>query len=91
MGETQRQLDHHVTLEKRSRAAITGVNEVCSFHENEIVLKVDSGMMIIDGEGLHVGKLLIDEGQLDVEGKINGLHYEHPHQVKKLFNFLKKI
>ena len=91
MGELQRKLDHHVTMERRSHAVVTGVNEVCSFHETEIVLKVDSGMMIIDGEGLHVGKLLLDEGKLDVEGKINGLHYEHPHQGKKLFSFSKKI
>ena len=83
MGETQSKSVHNVTMNQRKHAEITGVNDVCSFHENEIVLKVDSGVMIITGEGLHVGKLLLEEGRLDVEGKLDGVHYEQPHSVSR--------
>jgi len=90
MGETLSKSVHNVTINQRKHAVITGVNDVCSFHENEIVLKVDSGVMIITGEGLHVGKLLLEEGRLDVEGKLDGVHYEQPHSVSRLFRFGKR-
>ena len=77
-------------VNQRKHAVITGVNDVCSFHENEIVLKVDTGVMVITGEGLHVGKLVLEEGRLDVEGHLDGFHYEQPHSVGRLFRFGKR-
>lgn len=90
MGETQGKMVHRVTMDQRRHVIITGVNDVCSFHETEIVLKVDTGMMVIAGEGLHVGKLVLEEGRLDVEGRVDGLHYEQPHSVSRLFRFGKR-
>ena len=69
---------HHVRIEDREKAYISGVMEVYSFHENEIVLKVASGSLVISGENLHVGKLLLDEGKLDVTGRVDGFYYETP-------------
>ena len=79
---------HSVQMERRRHAVITGVADVCSFHETEIVLRVDSGLMFISGENLHIGKLLLDDGKLDVEGQIDSLIYEKPKaSVRRLFSW----
>lgn len=81
---------HTVQMERRRHAAITGVTDVCSFHENEIVLKVDTGLMVLTGESLHIGKLLLDDGKLDVEGQIDGIVYEKPKLTKRRLLFWKR-
>jgi len=69
---------HTVQLDRRKHAVITGVMDVSSFHETEIILKIENATMVISGEGLHIGKLLIDDGRLDVEGQIDSVVYEKP-------------
>ena len=81
---------HTLNMSERRHAVITGVADVSSFHENEIVLRVDGGEMVIGGEGLHVGKLLLEEGRLDVEGRIDSVVYEAPRTVRRLFGAFKK-
>ena len=82
---------HSVQMERRKHAAITGVSDVCSFHETEIVLRVDGGLMFITGENLHIGKLLLDDGRLDVEGQIDSLVYEKPKaSARRLFSWNRK-
>ena len=79
-GEQRKLSNHSIQMERRSRASISGVLDVSSFHENEIILKVDSGLMVITGDGLHIGKLLLDDGKLDVEGHIDSVVYEAPRK-----------
>ena len=81
---------HTLSMNERRQAIITGVADVCSFHENEIVLRVEGGEMVIGGEGLHVGKLLLEEGRLDVEGRIDSVVYESPRVIRRLFGFVRK-
>lgn len=63
-------------LEKREKAMITGVTEVESFDDGQIVLSTHGGRLILSGAGLHVSSLLLEEGKLSLEGTIDGLHYE---------------
>lgn len=81
---------HTVQMERRRHAAITGVTDVCSFHESEIVLKVDTGLMVLTGENLHIGKLLLDDGKLDVDGQIDGIVYEKPRLNHRKLLFWKR-
>ncbi|OQA13202.1 MAG: Spore protein YabP [Firmicutes bacterium ADurb.Bin356] len=67
---------HVVHIDNRSLMSITGVNEVESFHEQEIVLQTDLGGLRIEGEGLHLTKLNLDDGQVMLEGEIYLLEYE---------------
>ena len=55
---------HTLSIDKRRHAAITGVTDVCSFHETEVVLKI--------------AKLLLEDGRLEVDGHIDGIIYESP-------------
>lgn len=75
---------HTVQIDRRRHTAITGVSDVCSFHETEIVLKIDGGLMVLSGQGLHIARLLLEEGRLDVEGHVDGVNYETPKKAMRM-------
>lgn len=67
---------HRLTLDARSRLSITGVLEVESFDESEILLTSTRGPMSIRGKGLHLQQLSIDGGQVLIDGSIDAISYE---------------
>ena len=67
---------HSIILEGRAKLAVSGVEEVESFDENEIVMTTSRGTMVVTGENLHIEKLSLDGGDLKVEGDIDALTYE---------------
>jgi len=77
--------NHTLTMENRRRAVLTGVNEVLGFDENQVTLMTENGEIALTGEGLHVTKLMLEEGQLAVEGKIDGVIYTQRTRRKGLF------
>lgn len=77
---------HAVELCNRETAAFTGVADVESFNEEEIVLLTDLGTIVLVGEGLHIVKLNLDDGVLEAEGRILALEYaDEPKMGKKGF------
>ena len=77
---------HAVELCNRETAAFTGVADVESFNEEEIVLLTDLGTIVLAGEGLHIVKLNLDDGVLETEGRILALEYvDEPKMGKKGF------
>ncbi len=67
---------HRIILEERSKLSVTGVEDVESFDEERIVLRTVKGDLIVTGEGLHIGKLSLDTGELCVEGLVRELSFE---------------
>lgn len=77
---------HAVELCNRETAVFTGVADVESFNEEEIVLLTDLGTIVLAGEGLHIVKLNLDDGVLEAEGRILALEYaDEPKMGKKGF------
>ena len=72
-------------MENRQKAHLTGVSEVLGFDENQVTLLTDSGEITLTGEGLHVTRLTLEEGQLAVEGKIDGVIYTQRTRHRGLF------
>ena len=84
-GATRRTTGRHtVYMEQRKQLQVTGVTEVFSFHENEIMLQTHAATMVVTGEELHIGKLLLEEGKVEVNGQIEGVVYEKPKTVRRL-------
>ena len=62
---------HKVNLLNRGVGAISGVREVKAFNETEIVLETDMGTLSIKGTELHVTKLTLEKGEVEVDGVID--------------------
>lgn len=77
--------NHTLQIDKRRHTVITGVTDVCSFHETEVVLRLDSCMMILTGQNLHVARLLLEEGKLLVDGHVDSVVYEAPRAQRLPF------
>ena len=66
---------HKVTITNRKSCAVSGVNDVLSFDEHEILLETEQGMLMIKGEELHVSRLTLDKGEVDIDGKVDSFTY----------------
>ena len=64
---------------RRESLAAGGVVDVISFDEETIIAETELGMMIIRGGNLHVKRLNLENGELAIEGDINGITYEDAH------------
>ena len=67
---------HNLNMEKRENVSMTGVLDVISFDEDMIVAETDMGILILKGENLHVNRLNLEKGDLEVEGLITNVTYE---------------
>ena len=67
---------HNVILEDRTRLSISGVMDVESFDDRQIIAKTPKGSLILRGSDLHIDKLSLDTGELVVTGLITDLGYE---------------
>lgn len=66
---------HKVDLLNRSLGVITGVRDVVSFDLNEIILDTEQGLLMIKGFNLHVKKLLVEKGEVEIDGKVDSFLY----------------
>ena len=80
---TRPELAHHIILEEREQLSISGVEEVESFDEQEIVMRTVAGGLVVTGEGLSVSRLSVDSGDVSVSGRIDALRYEDPAEERR--------
>lgn len=66
---------HSLSLKNREKLTLDGITEVVSFDDGAVVLNTAMGALTVEGEGLHVTKLLLDCGEVAVEGRITALLY----------------
>lgn len=85
ISELRGELPHSLTLEERGRLTVTGVSEVLSFDENEVVMDTSLGQLTVEGEQLHVERLSLDVGELTVAGTVQSLCYSRMGQRKGSF------
>ena len=74
-GRTPSQIQN-VIMENRSKLIVSGVEEVESFDEKEIVMMTSLGPLIVRGNGLRVEKLSVDSGEIRILGQLSELIYE---------------
>lgn len=80
-----------VSMYDRRRASVSGVKEVISFDCNEILLETTRGTLAFKGKDLHVKRLTLEKGEVDLEGEIDELKYSDSHSVKDAGSFLGKL
>ena len=67
---------HSLSMENREKLSLGGVEDVSGFDENLIVLTTSQGQLSIRGEGLHIDRIDLDAGQLEVRGHVQELSYD---------------
>ncbi|MBE6963885.1 MAG: sporulation protein [Ruminococcaceae bacterium] len=67
---------HRLELTGRERLMVSGVEDVARFDETGIVMTTAAGTLVVTGENLHIGKLSLDGGELQVDGRIDSVAYE---------------
>ena len=81
--------EHTLTLTNRERLTLTGVSDVDSFNEEEILAVCSCGELTIKGDMLHIEELNLESGILTVSGKIVSLTYSEKFSstslLKRLF------
>lgn len=83
MEEKQYSKAHKLTLSNRRTGTITGVADVISFDISEVLLETEQGMLMIKGADLHVNRLTLEKGEIDIEGRIDSLAYSDVNSYQK--------
>jgi sporulation protein YabP len=81
----------NVCIENREKLNISGVRDVVSFDENTILLNTELGGLVIKGTGLHINKLSVEDGNLNIEGYIIACSYTDKVDYKKKTGFFSSI
>ena len=71
MAESRQRL----MLEDRRQLALSGITAVDSFDEQLIQLNSELGGIEICGEGLTIGALDLEQGRVEVSGRIDGVAF----------------
>ena len=74
---------HKISLLNRRTASIGGVSDVISFDISAVLLETELGMLQIKGADLHVNRLSLEKGEVDLEGRIDSIQYSEVSDLKK--------
>lgn len=75
MEEKEKRRPHKLEIQNREQGMISGVQDVVSFDENQIILDTDMGLLTVRGKNLHVSRLTLEKGEVDIDGMFESLLY----------------
>ncbi len=75
MEQERKSGNHLLSVENRQKVTATGVLDVDSFDEKAVVILTNMGILMVEGEDLHINHLNVEQGDIAVEGAITALHY----------------
>ena len=83
---------HRLMMQDRSVLSVSGIRDVVSFDENQILVDTEMGLLTLNGKDLHVSRLTLEKGEVDVDGTLDSLVYSSNESFRKsgesLFNRL---
>ena len=92
MEENKSIKSHKVVLCNRKTGSFTGILDVISFDISEILLETEQGMLHVKGNDLHVNRLNLEKGEVDIEGNMDAFSYSQlPTTFKKGETFFGKF
>lgn len=83
MEEKKSLKPHSISWRDRMQGSVTGVTDVLSFDENSVVLETEKGRMTLKGKDLHIGRLMLEQGEVELEGAIDSIVYSGSSPAKK--------
>lgn len=85
------QREHHVRINNRKEMEINGVKEIDSFDNEEFLLETNMGYLIVRGQNLQLKNLNVEEGLVQIKGKVYELTYVDEHQQEKAKGLFSKL
>ena len=83
MEEKNIQKNHKLVVNNRRTSLVTGVLDVLSFDLGEFLLETQQGMLMVKGSDLHVNRLSLEKGEVDLSGTIDSVAYSEVHPAAK--------
>jgi sporulation protein YabP len=80
-----------LSLQNRRKLMLTGVIEVVSFNEDQIVLNTNLGTLNIKGKSLKMNKLDVQNGDVIIVGMVNSCVYTNNKLKKKNQSLISKM
>ena len=72
-----------LTLRDRETLELDGVSDVRGFDESTVYLDTVCGRLTVEGEGLHITHLALEEGRVALTGRIGAIYYaDEAHKAK---------
>lgn len=71
----EKNIIQNIILENREKLSVSGVSDILTFDEEEIMLETELGQLHIKGSDLKVEKLSVDTGEVVAKGSFDSLTY----------------
>lgn len=66
---------HNVTMENRSKVAISGVTDVDCFDESTVLVYTTMGELTVKGKHLQVNDFSVETGEMSLQGDVWSITY----------------
>ena len=86
-GNSVRLTNHKIVLDNRKVLSITGVKKMESINETHAEADVGGSVLSVLGKNMHILKLDVEQGVLEIEGEIDAIKYlgEKKSVLKRIF------
>lgn len=75
-----------IRLFAREKLEVVGAEEVVSSTEKEAIVKVENGLLVVQGSGITISKLVPEDSFLVLSGKIKTISFEEKLTKKSLMS-----
>lgn len=83
---------HKMAVHNRKSCSLSGVADVIAFDEGEVILETDMGVLVVKGHDLHVKRLDLEKGEVDIDGRMDSFFYsEQRNSAAKGESFISRL
>ena len=73
---------HNLILEERGSLTVTGVEDIDSFDDQTVVIYTGLGELTVRGNQLHIERIDLQAGELELQGQVDALTYADQPPVR---------
>src|SRR5690625_1393132 len=83
--------EHNIQINNRKEIEINGVKDIDSFDNEEFLIETVMGYLIIRGQNLQLKNLNVDEGLVQIKGKLYEMTYVDDQQTGRAKGLFSKL
>lgn len=82
---------HKMTLVNRKSCSLTGITDVIAFDDKEVILETQMGTLWIKGDKLHMKRLTLEQGEVEVDGVVDSYLYSGQKSFEQKESFFGRL